>query len=52
MKHTMLSLDYFALAKEAKALKTEEAAKVVRIALLADSRPSISEHHARDRRPK
>ena len=36
MKHASLSLDYFALAKEAKALKTEETAKVVRIALLAD----------------
>ena len=36
MKHTILSLDYFALAKEAKALKTEVAAKVIRIALLAD----------------
>src|SRR3984957_2370004 len=36
MKHAMLSLDYFALAKEAKGLKTAEAGKVVRIALLAD----------------
>ena len=36
MKHAMLSLDYFALAKEAKGLKTSEAAKVIRIALLAD----------------
>jgi predicted enzyme involved in methoxymalonyl-ACP biosynthesis len=36
MKHAMLSLDYFALAKEAKALKTQEAAKVIRVALLAD----------------
>ena len=36
MKHAMLSLDYFALAKEAKGLKTPEAAKVIRIALLAD----------------
>ncbi|MGH6797234.1 MAG: hypothetical protein ACREDI_02480, partial [Roseiarcus sp.] len=36
MKHAMLSLDYFALAKEAKALTTAEAAKVIRIALLAD----------------
>ena len=34
MKHAMLSLDYFALAKEAKGLKTPEAAKVIRIALL------------------
>jgi FkbH-like protein len=32
----MLSLDYFALAKEAKALNTSGAAKVIRIALLAD----------------
>jgi FkbH-like protein len=36
MKHAMLSLDYFALAKEAKALNTSGAAKVIRIALLAD----------------
>ncbi len=36
MKHAMVSLDYFALAKEARALNTAEAAKVVRIALLAD----------------
>ena len=36
MKHAMLSLDYFALAKEAKALNTSGAAKVVRIAILAD----------------
>ena len=36
MKHAMLSLDYFALAKEAKALNVSGAAKVIRIALLAD----------------
>ena len=36
MKHTMLSLDYFALVKEAKALNVSGAAKVIRIALLAD----------------
>jgi hypothetical protein len=36
MKHASLSLDYFALAKEAKALNTSGAAKVIRIALLAD----------------
>ena len=36
MKHAMLSLDYFALAKEAKALNISGAAKVIRIALLAD----------------
>ena len=36
MKHAMLTLDYFALSKEAKALKTSSAAKVIRIALLAD----------------
>jgi FkbH-like protein len=36
MKHAMLSLDYFALAKEAKALNTTEVAKVIRIALLSD----------------
>ena len=36
MKHAMVSLDYFALAKEAKALNTTDAAKVLRIALLAD----------------
>jgi FkbH-like protein len=36
MKHAMLSLDYFALAKEAKALNVPGAAKVIRIALLAD----------------
>jgi FkbH-like protein len=32
----MLTLDYFALSKEAKALKISSAAKVIRIALLAD----------------
>ncbi len=36
MKHAMLTLDYFALSKEAKALKISSAAKVIRIALLAD----------------
>ncbi len=36
MKHAMLTLDYFALSKEAKSLKTSSAAKVIRIALLAD----------------
>jgi FkbH-like protein len=36
MKHAALSLDYFALAKEAKALNTSGAAKVIRVALLAD----------------
>ena len=36
MKHAMLTLDYFALSKEAKALKISGAAKVIRIALLAD----------------
>jgi hypothetical protein len=36
MKHATLALDYFALSKEAKGLKTSSAAKVVRIALLAD----------------
>jgi predicted enzyme involved in methoxymalonyl-ACP biosynthesis len=36
MKHASLPLDYFALAKEAKALNTSGAAKVIRIALLAD----------------
>jgi len=36
MKHATLTLDYFALSKEAKALKTSSAAKVIRIALLAD----------------
>jgi FkbH-like protein len=36
MKDASLSLDYFALAKEAKALNTSGAAKVIRIALLAD----------------
>ena len=36
MKHATLSLDYFALAKEAKALNTSGAAKVIRIALLTD----------------
>lgn len=36
MKHAMLSLDYFALAKEAKGLDISGAAKVIRIALLAD----------------
>ena len=36
MKHAMLTLDYFALSKEAKALKMSSAAKVIRIALLAD----------------
>jgi FkbH-like protein len=36
MKHAMLSLDYFALAKEAKALNISGAAKVIRVALLAD----------------
>ena len=36
MKHAMLTLDYFALSKEAKGLKISSAAKVIRIALLAD----------------
>ncbi len=36
MKHAMLTLDYFALSKEAKALKISSSAKVIRIALLAD----------------
>src|SRR6202453_3278219 len=36
MKHASLSLDYFALAKEAKALNTSGAAKVIRIAFLTD----------------
>ena len=36
MKHAMLTLDYFALSKEAKGLNTSGAAKVIRIALLAD----------------
>jgi FkbH-like protein len=36
MKHAMLSLDYFALAKEAKALNISGTAKAIRIALLAD----------------
>ena len=36
MKHAMLTLDYFALSKEAKTIKTSSAAKVIRIALLAD----------------
>ena len=36
MKHAALSLDYFALAKEAKALNVSGAAKVIRVALLAD----------------
>lgn len=36
MKHAMLTLDYFALSKEAKALKIPDAAKSIRIALLAD----------------
>jgi FkbH-like protein len=36
MKHAMLTLDYFALSKEAKAIKLPDGAKVVRIALLAD----------------
>ena len=36
MKHAMLTLDYFALSKEAKELNTSGAAKVIRIALLAD----------------
>ena len=36
MKHASLSLDYFALAKEAKALNTSGAAKPIRIALLSD----------------
>jgi FkbH-like protein len=36
MKHAMLTLDYFALSKEAKTLKMSSAAKVIRIALLAD----------------
>ena len=53
MKHAMLSLDYFALAKEAKALNTSGAAKVIRIALLGGLRDAASgEHHARHRRPK
>src|SRR5271154_2359455 len=36
MKHAILTLDYFALSKEAKALHKSSAAKVIRIALLAD----------------
>lgn len=36
MKHAMFSLDYFALAKEAKALNIAGTAKVIRLALLAD----------------
>jgi predicted enzyme involved in methoxymalonyl-ACP biosynthesis len=36
MNHAMLTLDYFALSKEAKALKTSSDAKAIRIALLAD----------------
>ena len=36
MKHAMLTLDYFALSKEAKGFNTSGAAKVIRIALLAD----------------
>src|SRR5271163_3355163 len=36
MKHAVLTLDYFALSKEAKSLKTSSADKVIRIALLAD----------------
>ena len=36
MKHAMLTLDYFALSKEAKGLNTSGTAKVIRIALLAD----------------
>ena len=36
MKHAKLTLDYFALSKEAKALKMSGAARVIRIALLAD----------------
>ncbi len=39
MKHASLSLDYFALAKEAKALNTSGAAKVIRIAFLAPDLP-------------
>jgi FkbH-like protein len=36
MKHATLTLDYFALSKEASALKTAADAKSIRIALLAD----------------
>jgi FkbH-like protein len=36
MKYATETLDYFTLTKEAKSLKTENGAKVIRIALLAD----------------
>ena len=53
MKHAMLTLDYFALSKEAKALKTSSDAKVdPHCAPRGLRHPAPGDDHARHRRKK